>query len=163
MVDLYIQDLEKCVWHGIWKLRVHSFQFQYSLSDHSNVLTQVARIWFPSPPLIFFFRVDKFSINLQKNFRELRSRTPTLFKRFYKIQVFHSENIKIFPGDSAPEPPIFELVRNWLSRLSSIWYSHQISRNCYKIQGFHCENIEIFQGAPPTDLQCFAPKKFSRR
>ena len=34
MMDLCIQDSEKCVRCGIWKLRVHTFQFQYELSDH---------------------------------------------------------------------------------------------------------------------------------
>ena len=33
MMDLCIQDSEKCVRHGIWKLRVHTFQSQYLLSD----------------------------------------------------------------------------------------------------------------------------------
>ena len=38
MMDLCIQDSEKCVRHGIWKLRVHTFQPQYLLSDHLSIL-----------------------------------------------------------------------------------------------------------------------------
>jgi len=38
MMDLHIQDSEKCVRHGIWKLKVHTFQPQYLLSDHLNIL-----------------------------------------------------------------------------------------------------------------------------
>ena len=65
----------------------------------------------PRPLILFFFRVGKFYMSLQKNFWRLRPRTPKIFKRFWEIQVFHSENIETFLGSSAPEPPIFQLFR----------------------------------------------------
>ena len=38
MIDLCIQDSKKGMRHGIWKLRVHTFQPQYLLSDHLSTL-----------------------------------------------------------------------------------------------------------------------------
>ena len=38
MMDLHIQGSEKCVRHGIRKLKIHTFQLQYLLSDHLSIL-----------------------------------------------------------------------------------------------------------------------------
>ena len=52
MMDLCIQNSKKGVRHGIWKLRAHTFQPQYLLSDHLSILKW---FWLISVPNDFIY------------------------------------------------------------------------------------------------------------
>ena len=55
MMDLCIQDSEKGVRHGIWKLRVHTFQPQNLLSDHLSILKWFWVISVPNDLIYHFY------------------------------------------------------------------------------------------------------------
>ena len=111
MMDLCIQDSKKkCVRHGIWKLRVHTFQPQNLLSDHLSILTQVARIRFP-PPASYFFNLREnffgktgvwgrspgqgtfFDIQVKK--QQICSEISSIFKRVNLRKFFNRRNLML--------------------------------------------------------------------
>ena len=55
MMDLCIQDSKKGVRHGIWKLRVHTFQPQNLLSDHLSILKWFLLISVPNEFIYHFY------------------------------------------------------------------------------------------------------------
>jgi len=55
MMDLCIQDLKKGVRHVIWKLKVHTFQPQYLLSDHLSILKWFWLISVPNDLIYHFY------------------------------------------------------------------------------------------------------------
>ena len=55
MIDLCIQDSKKGVRHGIWKLRVHTFQHQNLLSDQLSILKWFRLISVPNEFIYHFY------------------------------------------------------------------------------------------------------------